>query len=71
MNEPKGRVVAKLKYLSGSFDVIVPGSYVFCAVTGAHIMLQELRYWDWGEQEAYVSPEVSLKRFEELRKKRK
>ena len=71
MHGPKGGGVAKIKYLSGSFDVIAPGSYVFCAVTGAQIMLQELRYWDWDEQEAYATPAVSLKRFEELRKQRK
>ena len=71
MHGPKDGGVAKLKYFSGGFDVIASGSYVFCAVTGAQIMLQELRYWDWDEQEAYASPEVSLKRFEELRKKRK
>ena len=71
MHGPKGSGEAKLKYLSGSFDVIVSGSYVSCAVTGAQIMLQELRYWDWDVQEAYASPEISFKRSEELRNQRK
>jgi hypothetical protein len=71
MHGPKGGGEAKLKYLSGSFDLIVPGSYVSCAVTGAQIMLQELRYWDWDVQEAYASPEISFKRSEELRNQRK
>jgi hypothetical protein len=71
MHGPKGGGEAKLKYHSGSFDVIVPGSYVTCAVTGVQITLQDLRYWDWDVQEAYASPDISFKRSEELRKQRK
>ncbi len=71
MHGPRGGGEAKLKYLSGSFDIIVPGSYVICAVSGEQISLADLRYWDWEVQEAYASPEISFRRSEELRKKRK
>lgn len=71
MHGPKGGGEAKLKYHSGSFDVIVPGSYVVCAVTGAQITLQDLRYWDWDVQEAYATADISFKRSEELRRQRK
>ena len=36
---------AQLKYLDGDFDVIMPGAYVICAVSGKQIALEDLRYW--------------------------
>lgn len=56
---------AKLRYGNGDFDVISPGAYVRCAVTGERIPLEELRYWSVGLQEAYATPEASLKRHRE------
>jgi hypothetical protein len=56
---------AVLQYLDGEYRVISPGSYVLCAVTGAKISLEALRYWSVDLQEAYASPAVALKRFEE------
>jgi hypothetical protein len=35
---------------------------VRCAVTGAEIPLEELRYWSVDLQEAYASPEAVLQR---------
>ncbi len=67
MHGPRGGGEAKLRYHSGSFDVIVPGSYVTCAVTGAQIELEDLRYWDAAVQEAYATAEISYKRDAELR----
>lgn len=58
---------ARVRYLDGEFQVISPGDYVRCAVTGAQIPLPELRYWSVELQEAYASPEVSLKRYREVR----
>jgi len=52
---------ARLHYGDGQFDIIVPGSYVVCAVTGKHIPLGRLRYWSVDRQEAYVDAEASLK----------
>ena len=60
---------AELVYGDGEYHVVRPGAYVICAVTGAHIPLDELRYWKVDLQEAYATPEVSLKRMQEVRGK--
>jgi len=54
---------ARLHYLDGEYEVVTPGSYVVCAVTGAHIPLDALRYWSVELQEAYASAEISFERF--------
>lgn len=53
---------AKLRYLDSDFQVVVPGSYVLCAVTNRRIPLSELRYWSVDRQEPYVDAEASLRR---------
>lgn len=58
---------ARLRYLSGSFDVLAPGDYVVCAVSGKRIPLQSLRYWSSELQEAYASADIAVKRYGELR----
>ena len=58
---PDGRQ-AKIRYLDGDFQVVSPGSHVLCAVTGAVIPLDELKYWSVERQEAYVDAHASLKR---------
>jgi hypothetical protein len=63
MDREKGE--AKLHYLDGDFDVIEPGAYVACAVTGAHIPLDALRYWSVDLQEAYASPAIATQRMQE------
>ena len=53
---------AKVKYLDGDFIIEVPGTHVFCAVTGKPILMEMLRYWNVDLQEAYYSPiEVNMK----------
>lgn len=59
---------AKLRYLDSDFQVVVPGSYVLCAVTGQRIPLSELRYWSVDRQEPYVDAEASLRREVSLRR---
>jgi hypothetical protein len=54
---------AKLRYLDGEFQVLSPGDFVRCAVTGEPIMLPDLRYWRVELQEAYASAEISFERF--------
>lgn len=54
---------AKLFYDAADFDVITPGKYVLCAVSGAPIPLDELRYWSAAFQEAYRSAEESTAAF--------
>lgn len=44
---------AQLRYLAGDFQVIRPGGFVRCAVTGAMIPLDQLKYWSVERQEAY------------------
>ncbi|MDE2475081.1 MAG: DUF2093 domain-containing protein [Alphaproteobacteria bacterium] len=56
---------AALQYLDGEYRVISPGSFVVCAVTGAKVPLEALRYWSVDLQEAYASPAAALKRFQE------
>jgi hypothetical protein len=57
--------VAEVEYLDGEYRVVKPGSFVICAVTGTHIPLDALRYWSVDLREAYASPEVATKRFQE------
>lgn len=53
---------ALVDYGHGEFRVVRPGAFVRCAVTGAVIRLEDLRYWSVDWQEAYVSPEAVLLR---------
>ncbi|HMB48450.1 MAG TPA: DUF2093 domain-containing protein [Afifellaceae bacterium] len=57
---------AKVRYLDGDFQVVVPGAHVTCAVTGRQISLSDLRYWSVDRQEAYVDAKASLEREMEL-----
>lgn len=62
---------AKVRFRDGDFQVVSPGDYVRCAVTGQRIELADLRYWSVELQEAYASAEVSMKRYlEAVRKPR-
>ncbi len=58
---------AKLRYLDGEFQVLTPGDFVRCAVTGDPIPLPDLRYWSVELQEAYASAEISFERHRVLR----
>ena len=58
---------AKLKYLDGEVQVVTPGEFVRCAVTGRTIPLDDLRYWSVELQEAYADAASSLKRYRETR----
>lgn len=53
---------AVLDYGDGEFAVIKPGQFVRCAVTGARIPLEELRYWSVDLNEPYATPEAVLLR---------
>ena len=54
---------AQVRYLDGEFQVVSPGDFVRCAVTGQPISLPDLRYWSVERQEAYASADISLKRY--------
>jgi hypothetical protein len=57
---------AKLKYMQGDFRVVVPGSFVRCAVSGETIALDDLKYWNVDRQEAYASADIAFRRHLEL-----
>lgn len=46
--------LARVRYMDGDLQVLEPGDFVLCAVTGRKIPLQALRYWSVDLQEAYV-----------------
>jgi hypothetical protein len=51
---------ARIHYMAGTFRLIAHGDYVRCAVTGARIPLDELRYWSVARQEPYADATASL-----------
>ncbi len=54
--------LARLHYLPGTFRQLSGGDHVVCAVTGAQIPLDMLRYWSAERQEAYASADIATKR---------
>lgn len=60
--KPAGAKEAEVQYQDGDFRIVRPGSFVRCAVTGEHIPIEELRYWNVDLQEAYASTEAILAR---------
>jgi len=58
---PKDEAV--VEYGDGEFHIVKPGAHVICAVTGVHIPLKALRYWNVDTQEAYVDAAAAQKGF--------
>ena len=61
--------LAKIKYLPNNFQVIEPGDYVECAVSGKKIKIENLNYWNVELQEPYFSYVEAFKKREKLTKK--
>lgn len=57
---------AHVRYEDAEYTVLRPGSFVRCAVSGAAIPLEELRYWSVDRQEAYRSAAEATQRWREL-----
>jgi hypothetical protein len=57
---------AILHYGDGEYTVLKSGGFVLCAVSGARIPLEALRYWNPVIQEAYAGPKEALARWLEL-----
>ena len=53
---------ATLHYDFGQYQVIHPGSYVTCSMTGLRILLDDLRYWSVARQEPYATAAAATKR---------
>lgn len=51
---------ARLHYRPYSFQVLQAGDHVLCAVSGAKVLLEDLRYWSIARQEAYASAALSV-----------
>ena len=51
---------ARIHYLDSTFRLLSTGDHVVCAVTGARIPLDELRYWSVARQEPYADAAASL-----------
>ena len=62
---------AKLRYLDGEFQVLSPGDFVRCAVSGDPIALPDLRNWSVELQEAYASAEIAFERYRSSRARTK
>ena len=58
--------LAKIKYLPNNFQILEPGDYVLCAVSGKPISLDKLNYWNVDLQEAYFSPREVNERYKNL-----
>ena len=54
--------VARLHYEPNGFRLLSAGDHVLCAVTGAVIPLDALRYWSVVHQEPYASAEIATRR---------
>ena len=50
---------ARLQYLPNGFRVLSSGDHVVCAVSGARIALEELRYWSASRQEPFASAQIA------------
>jgi len=61
--------LAKIKYSPNNFQIIEPGDYVVCAISGKKINLENLTYWNVELQEAYFSYKEALQKREMLIKK--
>ncbi len=51
---------AILKYGNGTFEIVLPGTHVNCAITNREIPLGDLLYWSVERQEPYVDAWASM-----------
>lgn len=52
---------AEVEYLDGEYNVLFPGEFVICALSGVEIPLDQLKYWSVVHQQAYASADLALK----------
>jgi hypothetical protein len=55
MRAPDQPGLAVLNDRASDFEIVRPGQFVLCAVSGAAIPLADLTYWSAERQEAYRS----------------
>lgn len=56
---------AVLRYDDNEVTILRQGNFVRCAVSGARIPLDELKYWSVDLQEAYRGPEEAMTRWKD------
>lgn len=61
MRAPEPPGLAILQYGAADYEIVRPGQYVVCAVSGALIPLGKLLYWSAARQEAYRGAEEATK----------
>ncbi len=61
--------LAKIKYMANNFQVLEPGDYVECAVSGKKINIENLNYWNVELQESYFSYKEAFEKREKIIKK--
>ena len=61
--------LAKIKYLANNFQIVEPGDYVLCAVSGKKINIENLNYWNVELQEPYFSYKEATEKRETITKK--
>lgn len=57
---------AEVRFRQADYEVVKPGAYVRCKVTGDAILLPDLRYWNADHNEAYRDAAAALQRWREL-----
>lgn len=50
---------ARLHYMANGFRVLAAGDHVVCALSGARIAIEDLRYWNVGTQEPYATAAIA------------
>ncbi|KQT32039.1 hypothetical protein ASG29_09290 [Sphingomonas sp. Leaf412] len=50
---------ARLHYMANGFRVLSTGDHVVCAISGARIALEDLRYWDVRTQRPFASSGIA------------
>ena len=60
-----------LRYGDNELTIVRQGLYVKCAVSGARIPLDELKYWSVDLQEAYRGPAEATQRWRETHPEKK
>lgn len=66
MSSSMSGIEARLHFAPHDFTILRPGAYVRCAVTGRHIPIARLKYWNHELQEAYADAEAALVRWRQL-----
>lgn len=55
--------LAVLHYATPHWEVVKPGNFVLCAISGERIALDDLMYWSTEFQEAYRGPSEATQGF--------